>query len=67
MLDQPKEFDAYRAILLGKMKLTLGEAAYLLGSHPETVRRWVEEGKLQATRTPGGHRRVLTDSVRGYL
>lgn len=59
--------NAYREMLLRKLKLRLDEASFLLGCHPDTVRRWVDEGKVQATRTPGGHRRILTESVRGYL
>ncbi len=37
--------------------LTVKEAAELLGVTPKTIRRWEEEGKIIATRTPGGHRR----------
>jgi len=31
------------------------------------VQLWVESGLLQAWKTPGGHRRVLRDSVEGLL
>ncbi len=37
--------------------LTVKEAAELLGVTPKTIRRWEDEGKITATRTPGGHRR----------
>ncbi len=37
--------------------LTVKEAAELLGVSTKTIRRWEEEGKITATRTPGGHRR----------
>jgi len=30
--------------------ITVPEAARRLGKHPETVRRWIREGKLQAQR-----------------
>jgi molybdopterin-binding protein len=36
----------------------MGQAASLLGVSPDTVRRWVDEGRLRATRTEGGHRVV---------
>ncbi|MDJ0717901.1 MAG: helix-turn-helix domain-containing protein, partial [Prochloraceae cyanobacterium] len=34
--------------------LTVKEAAELLGVSTKTIRRWEEEGKITATRTPGG-------------
>ncbi|MBR8833255.1 MAG: helix-turn-helix domain-containing protein [Stigonema ocellatum SAG 48.90 = DSM 106950] len=38
-------------------KISTQEASDLLGVHPETLRRWKEEGKIVADRTTGGHRR----------
>ena len=38
--------------------LRLGEAAELLGVSTDTVRRWVDAGKLRARRTAGGQRSV---------
>jgi excisionase family DNA binding protein len=37
--------------------LALGEASRLLGVDPDTLRRWADEGRVQAFTTPGGHRR----------
>lgn len=54
-------------ILLRKSKLRLDEAAALMEVHVDTVRRWVDEGKLSSVRTAGGHRRVHTESVKKYL
>ena len=38
-------------------KLTIQEAADLLGVTPKTLRRWEDDGKLVPERTEGGHRR----------
>lgn len=54
-------------LLLQKTKLRIEEAAELLDVTPRTVRRYMEEGKVAFTRTPGGHRRPLTESVKRYL
>lgn len=43
------------------------EAAKLLSVHPATVKRWIFEGKLQATRTLGGHYRVPRGEVERVL
>ena len=39
-------------------RLRLGEAADRLGVAPETLRRWIDDGRLDAERTPGGQRTV---------
>lgn len=44
-------------------RLRLGEAADRLGIAPETLRRWVDGGRLAAERTPGGQRTVAADDV----
>jgi excisionase family DNA binding protein len=37
--------------------LSLGPAARLVGVDPDTLRRWSDEGRVDAYLTPGGHRR----------
>lgn len=39
------------------------EAAEALGISVRTAQLWVEDGRLQAWKTPGGHRRILRTSV----
>ncbi len=41
----------------GPERLPLGEASRLLGVDPDTLRRWADDGRVPAFRTPGGHRR----------
>ncbi len=36
----------------------IGEVASLLGTSPDTVRRWADAGRLRTRRTTGGHRVV---------
>jgi len=40
-----------------KRWLSLHQAAQLLGIHPITLRRWVDNGQIPCMVTPGGHRR----------
>lgn len=37
--------------------LKLSDAATVLGVHPNTLKRWVTDGKVPASRTLGGHLR----------
>ncbi len=43
--------------------LTPAEVAAMLFVDPKTVTRWARAGKLDAIRTPGGHRRYLKSDV----
>ena len=47
--------------------LTTREAANLLDASVRTIQLWVEDGRLNAWKTPGGHRRVLRTSVEEML
>ena len=46
---------------------TTHDAARILGIHPFTVGRWIDQGLLKAFRTAGGHRRVRGPDLRRYL
>jgi excisionase family DNA binding protein len=37
--------------------LSLGPASRLVGVDPDTLRRWADDGRVEAFVTPGGHRR----------
>ncbi len=39
------------------LPLSLGPASRLLGVDPDTLRRWADEGRIEAFTTAGGHRR----------
>ncbi len=41
-----------------KFMFRVGEVAKLLSVHYTTVRRWIQEGKLQAIKTLGCHNRI---------
>ena len=47
--------------------LTSHEVASLVQVSPSSVLKWIEQGKLKAYRTPGGHRRVASDELRSFL
>lgn len=38
-------------------RLSLGPASKLLGVHPDTLRRWADEGRIETFLSLGGHRR----------
>lgn len=46
---------------------TTREAAKALGISVRTAQLWVEAGRLRAWKTPGGHRRILWESVNALL
>lgn len=46
---------------------TTREAAKALGICVRTTQLWVESGRLRAWKTPGGHRRILCESVNEVL
>ena len=47
--------------------LSLGPASRLLGVDPDTLRRWADEGRIEAFTTAGGHRRFHRAAVERIL
>jgi molybdopterin-binding protein len=47
--------------------LTPREAARMLGISYPTIKKWILDGKLKTTRTPGGHHRIALGSLRPFL
>ena len=45
------------------MYLTPNQVYKKYGYHPKSLARWAEEGKIEYTRSPGGHRRYLVSSL----
>lgn len=45
--------------------LSLGPASRLLGIDPDTLRRWADDGRVEAWITPGGHRRFDRRQLEG--
>jgi excisionase family DNA binding protein len=43
--------------------LSVGPASRLLGVDPDTLRRWADDGRVEAYTTPGGHRRFERQSL----
>ncbi len=51
----------------GRTLIRIGQAAEILGVSVETIRRWESEGRLPASRSAGGQRRVALEDVTALL
>ncbi len=47
--------------------LSLGPASRLVGVDPDTLRRWADDGRVDVSVTPGGHRRFQRRSLERLL
>ena len=47
--------------------LTPREASRMLGISYPTIKKWILEGKVKTTRTPGGHHRLSQANLRPFL
>ena len=50
-----------------KKTYTTFKIAKMLDVYPSTIANWIDEGKLAAFNTPGGHRRVLEPDLISFL
>lgn len=50
----------------GDVVYSTHQAAQILGVSLPTVVSWVEQGLIEAWRTPGGHRRIPAESLRAF-
>jgi excisionase family DNA binding protein len=46
---------------------TVNQVSELLQVSPQTIVNWIEAGKLEAYKTPGGHRRVKKSDLEGFV
>jgi excisionase family DNA binding protein len=47
--------------------LSLGPASRMVGVDPDTLRRWADEGRIEAYVTPGGHRRFDRRTIEALI
>lgn len=52
---------------MSEVKVKIGQAAELLDVSIETVRRWAADGRLAATRSTGGQRRIALTEISRLL
>lgn len=46
--------------------LTTGKVSEMLEVSPAAIKKWIQQGKLSAFRTPGGHFRILADEFERF-
>ena len=54
-------------VMDSEVRVATGKACDMLGVHPNTLRRWVKEGHIDATLTPTGQRRFLISDLKEVL
>ena len=47
--------------------LSTGRAAKMLSVTPDTILKWIKQGRICALRTPGGHYRVPEDQIKTII
>ena len=64
---KPKNLGKLLDHLRNKRPLTTFEVSRICGVVHGTISKWIDEGKLAAFRTPGGHRRVRINDLQVFL
>ena len=49
-----------------KKTVGIGRAAQLLEVHPNTLRKWADEGLVPFLRLPSGHRRFVVEELEAF-
>jgi excisionase family DNA binding protein len=62
-----RDTEVAKTRLLSGLPLSTGQIAALAGVDPKTVGNWIRKGKLEATKTPGGHHLVPASEVRAKV
>jgi excisionase family DNA binding protein len=67
--DKYDKFNQIRKIIMSEQHqlISTRQAATLLGVSVRTIQLWVEQGLLSAWKTPGGHRRIVQESLLALL
>lgn len=67
--DKYDKFNQIRKFIMSEQHqlLSTRQAATLLGVSVRTIQLWVEQGLLSAWKTPGGHRRIVQESLLSLL
>lgn len=60
----PGDADTARQRLLSGLPLSCAQIAVLAGCDNRTVANWLRSGKIEGTKTPGGHWLVAVSEVR---
>jgi excisionase family DNA binding protein len=66
-LQNKEEKQMNRPKMMEDRIMTTREAARLLGVATSTVQYWMDRGRIDSWKTPGGHRRTLESHVRGLM
>ena len=58
---------AFVKVINPETLLTSHEAGKLIQFNPTSVNKWIEEDRIPAFRTPGGHRRIKASDLVAFL
>lgn len=69
LFDKYDKYNQNKKVLMSEQHqlLSTRQAAKLLGVSVRTIQLWVEQGLLNAWKTPGGHRRIVQESLLSLL